>query len=335
MRDAASPNLNNVSGTKQTVDASTGIVMLASNDVTKRYWASDEPLGPTPPTASFVASPTSGSPPLAVQFTDTSVGSPTSWAWDFGDGATSTAQNPQHTYTDTGTYSVTLTASNALGSSVATTTISVSVPTITVVGSQSAVSPTAVSDVSLPAPAGTSPDDLLLAAFTVNNAPAVTPPDGWTPIVAPLKPDSGAEVVAYYHVIQSGETASSYSWALSSAQKWGGGITAYRGVDALNPLDVASPATAIDGTGTATSITVPGITTVTNGAMLVGGLGADGATATTTQPNGWTEAFDSVGGKMSEHAYVYQGTAGPSGPATWTISAGRAMAVWLTALRPS
>jgi PKD repeat protein len=335
MRDVAFPNLNNVSGTKQTVDASTGIVMLASNDVTKRYWASDEPLGPTPPTASFVANPTSGAPPLAVQFTDTSVGTPTSWAWDFGDGGTSTAQNPQHTYAAAGSYSVTLTASNAQGSTVATATITVSVPTITVVGSQSMLSSTAVSAVSLSAPAGTSPGDLLLAAFTVNNAPAVTPPAGWTPIVAPLKPDSGAEVFAYYHLIQPDETASGYSWSLSSAQKWGGGITAYRGVNALNPLDVASPATKIDGTGTATSITVPGITTETNGAMLVGGLGADGATATTTQPNGWTEAFDSVGGKMSEHAYDYQGSAGPSGPATWTISSGRAMAVWLTALRPN
>ena len=69
--------------------------------------------------------------------------------------------------------------------------------------------------------------------------------------------------------------------------------------------------------------------------MLIGGLGADGATATTTPPAGWTEAFDSVGGKMSEHAYKRQATAGASGPATWTISSARATAVWMTALRPA
>ena len=37
------------------------------------------------------------------------------WSWSFGDGGTSTAQNPSHTYTAAGTYTVTLTASNAYG----------------------------------------------------------------------------------------------------------------------------------------------------------------------------------------------------------------------------
>ncbi len=46
---------------------------------------------------------------LTVLFTDTSTGSPTSWQWDFGDGATSTAQNPSRTYAAAGSYTVTLT----------------------------------------------------------------------------------------------------------------------------------------------------------------------------------------------------------------------------------
>src|SRR6478735_4073902 len=59
-----------------------------------------------PPIAGFTASPTSGQYPLSVQFTDTSVKHPTAWAWDFGDGGTSTAQNPSHTYTTPGDYAV-------------------------------------------------------------------------------------------------------------------------------------------------------------------------------------------------------------------------------------
>jgi PKD repeat protein len=51
-----------------------------------------------------------------VQFTDQSQNLPTSWRWDFGDGASSTAQNPRHCYAAPGTYAVTLTATNALGS---------------------------------------------------------------------------------------------------------------------------------------------------------------------------------------------------------------------------
>lgn len=68
------------------------------------------------PAASFVAATTSGESPLTVQFVDASTGTPTSWVWSFGDGGTSTVQNPSHTYSSTGTYTVTLTASNAGGS---------------------------------------------------------------------------------------------------------------------------------------------------------------------------------------------------------------------------
>ncbi|HOJ96672.1 MAG TPA: PKD domain-containing protein, partial [Methanospirillum sp.] len=67
--------------------------------------------------ADFTASPRSGSKPLTVQFTDLSTGGPTMWAWNFGDGATDMVANPTHTYTNDGTYTVTLTASNQFGAS--------------------------------------------------------------------------------------------------------------------------------------------------------------------------------------------------------------------------
>ena len=88
------------------------------------------PPEPVAPTASFTGTPTSGATPLTVQFTDASAGSPTSWSWDFGDGATSTAQNPSHEYTVVGTYTVSLTATNDLGSDTLTRTgyITVSEP---------------------------------------------------------------------------------------------------------------------------------------------------------------------------------------------------------------
>ncbi|OGO00702.1 MAG: hypothetical protein A2Y59_05030 [Chloroflexi bacterium RBG_13_52_14] len=66
--------------------------------------------------AGFTASPTSGIIPLTVQFTDQSVGEITSRSWNFGDGGTSTAQNPSHTYSTNGTYSVTLTVTGPAGS---------------------------------------------------------------------------------------------------------------------------------------------------------------------------------------------------------------------------
>ena len=75
-----------------------------------------------PPVAAFAGTPTSGTYPLVVAFSDQSSGTPTSWSWTFGDGGTSTAQNPAHTYTAAGTYTVSLTATNAYGSDIETKT---------------------------------------------------------------------------------------------------------------------------------------------------------------------------------------------------------------------
>jgi PKD repeat protein len=71
-----------------------------------------------PPVAAFSGTPLSGAAPLTVTFTDESTNTPTSWAWDFGDGGTSNAQNPSHDYTAAGTYTVTLTATNSAGSDI-------------------------------------------------------------------------------------------------------------------------------------------------------------------------------------------------------------------------
>lgn len=70
----------------------------------------------TAPVADFSATPLSGKYPLTVKFTDSSTNTPTSWLWSFGDGSTSTLQNPIHKYTTNGSFTVSLTATNAGGS---------------------------------------------------------------------------------------------------------------------------------------------------------------------------------------------------------------------------
>src|SRR5690606_15232341 len=76
----------------------------------------------TPPSGlypQFSATPTSGSSPLNVQFTDMTFtsdpGGVTSYAWDFdNDGVVdSNAQNPSHIYTNGGKYTVSLTVTDA------------------------------------------------------------------------------------------------------------------------------------------------------------------------------------------------------------------------------
>lgn len=69
------------------------------------------------PVASFTADVTTGASPLTVHFSDTSPDTPTSWLWDFnGDGRIdSQIQNPQYTYREPGTYTVTLTIAGTTG----------------------------------------------------------------------------------------------------------------------------------------------------------------------------------------------------------------------------
>ncbi len=73
---------------------------------------------PQGPVADFSADPTFGQAPLTVQFQDESAHDPDTWQWDFdNDGVIdSTEQNPSHTYSVPGVYSVKLTVSNAIGS---------------------------------------------------------------------------------------------------------------------------------------------------------------------------------------------------------------------------
>lgn len=66
-------------------------------------------------TPGFTSSPVAGCSPLVVKFTDQSTGTPLSWFWDFGNGATSTLKDPSTTYFSPGQYSVSLTVTYADG----------------------------------------------------------------------------------------------------------------------------------------------------------------------------------------------------------------------------
>lgn len=71
---------------------------------------------PAPPQSDFVGVPTSGQLPLDVQFTDRSMGIPTKWVWNFGDGSVSTERTPVHRYSTPGSYTVSLVVENKFGS---------------------------------------------------------------------------------------------------------------------------------------------------------------------------------------------------------------------------
>lgn len=342
--DADSAHVNNVTSTKQSVNSATGIVVLAANDSTDRYWHADIPLTGEPPVppapapvSGFTASTTAGTAPLDVQFTDTSTNTPTSWAWDFGDGASATAQNPQHTYTTAGSYVVSLTASNASGAGApATRTINVdAAPPPPPGGSgvvratfSTAVSPVADGGLTIDAPSGIQAGDVLVSCVVMNGSSISDAPAGWTGFAASTG-ISNPRVYGYYRVADGSEPAS-YRWAFNRSVTSSGGIARYTGAADLDgAAATASGASAKVGT-------VPGVTTTVAGDMLVGcmGINSSASSIDIAGPTALSEVWD-IGAKRHEYDDGVQAAAGPSGPLTWTFSSGREWAGWLVALKPS
>jgi len=69
--------------------------------------------------------------------------------------------------------------------------------------------------------------------------------------------------------------------------------------------------------------------------MLIGAVGLDSGTPLAAPPSGWTQEWQAAGGQVAALADKVQPAAGASGPATWTLSSGRALGGWRTALKPS
>jgi len=90
-------------------------------------------LNVAPPVPDFTTSfnPAGGAAPNTVTFTNTSTGGvPASYAWNFGDGTTSTLQNPTKTYNTAGDYVVRLTVTNAAGTASTSQTITIYSPPV-------------------------------------------------------------------------------------------------------------------------------------------------------------------------------------------------------------
>lgn len=110
-------SVDDVRGGTATKSVTVRVVAPLSLDV------SAEPItGTVPLTVSFAASPADGTPPYSFE-------------WDFGDGSSSTTQNPTHTYPVAGTYTVTLNIADADGrTATKTIQITASAPGPTVTG---------------------------------------------------------------------------------------------------------------------------------------------------------------------------------------------------------
>jgi hypothetical protein len=185
--------------------------------------------------------------------------------------------------------------------------------------------------VTLAKPAGTTTGDVLVAAVTGDGSPAATAPAGWASITR-LAP-SGATLFAWYRVVTAADAGTAgYTWTLSGAPKWSGGISRYTGVNTTTPLDGA--VTTRVSSASASSVTVPGVVTTTAGAMVVGAEGADSGKVTGTVPSGWTADWHNNVGQLAASGHRVTTATGTQPATTWSHSGSVPMAAWTVALRP-
>ena len=131
---------------------------------------------PQPPVASFTGSLTTQTAGLSIGFTDTSTNTPTAWLWDFGDGSSSTLQNPSHTWTTAGPYTVSLTASNGVGPSVPAATVGITInPDTAPPTNPSSFSATANGTTRVDLAWGASIDNVGVTGYTLYRADLVDP----------------------------------------------------------------------------------------------------------------------------------------------------------------
>jgi PKD repeat protein len=146
----------------QTKSATIANVSWTDSDGSPQSTPYSEPIACAPQqvlSVDFSANDTTPDTNQTVTFTDLTVGA-TQWLWDFGDGTTSSLQNPTHTYKYQGTYSVTLCATNGSvsGKEIKTNYIAVTLQSI----------PTTTLQAWYKAPVGATPSNLTLVSGAIS-----------------------------------------------------------------------------------------------------------------------------------------------------------------------
>jgi Bacterial Ig-like domain len=358
------PKINNPTSTKQSVDGTTGLLVLAGDDSTRFYLHNFLSLGggggggdTTAPTVT-ATSPADGATGVAVgsnvtatfseamdagtvpgAFTLTAGGSTVSAAVTYDAAAKRATLDPAADLVPGTTYTAKVSGAKDLADNTVVaetwtfTTAAAPSPTgIAREAVSTVANSTAAGSITIPKPAGTVAGDVLVACLALNGGRVATggAPAGWSPIASNVA-IANPHIFGYYKVAGSSDPAG-YGWTLASSVTSGAGIARYSGVNTSTPLD--APASSASGAA-ASAPTIPGVTTATAGAMLVGCMAMNSSSTTNTisSPSGMTEAWD-IGGKRHELADGVQSVGGGSGAKSWTFSAARDWAGWLSALRP-
>ncbi|UPK74319.1 PKD domain-containing protein [Nocardioidaceae bacterium SCSIO 66511] len=201
-----------------------------------------------PPTAAFSADCTDLTCNVDASSSSDGDGSVTSYAWEFGDGASSTGEQAQHTYGSADTYTIKLTVTDDGGATdVATRQVPVTEPEppptsgLSFRGSSSVARDAAHPRIEAP---GTieSGDTLIALGTFASDAPNPVAPAGWTLVDSSL--DGNLTSYVWTKTASAADAASTLQWDLNGSPKATLTIGAYAGVDTTNPIDDIEVATA-------------------------------------------------------------------------------------------
>jgi PKD repeat protein len=196
--------------------------------------------GPIPnaaPDAAFSSSCSQFDCTFDAEASSDSDGDIVSYAWNFGDGATSADDDPEHTYDDPGTYSVVLTVTDddlATDSASTTVTVPVVAPVnvIAFIG-QASSNENAISH-SVTVPAATQAGDGMLLFFSENTTATISNPAGWTVLDTVTVNDTTTRV--WRKIATGSDSGSSVTISLNSISKAGLSVVVYRGTSLVNPV---------------------------------------------------------------------------------------------------
>jgi hypothetical protein len=242
--------INNATGTKQSLTATTGIVVLASTISTdSRYYHAEEAIPdvaanvpPTVPTNVRVQLTAAGDVTLTwTASTDSSPGGVASYTVYRDGTAIGTSQSASYldsTVRASSTYSYTVSATDGLGATSGQSSPPATITTpppvgIGFVGATTGANQTATT-LAINRPSGAQAGNVLVAVVALRGRPNVTGPPGWTMV---RRDENSTTMTQTYwtHPVTSADPAT-WTWTFSSAQAAAGVIGAYSGVDTTNPV---------------------------------------------------------------------------------------------------
>ncbi|HET8615436.1 MAG TPA: PKD domain-containing protein [Actinomycetales bacterium] len=282
------------SGTLRAVSFSDGVVTgspvtVSGPGVDGQVWKGRSIfIAPTVPNVAPVASFSAHCDVLTCTFDSAGShdadGSIAAYSWSFGDGQSSTAADPVHTFANGGQYTVTLTVKDDRGATTSTgQAITVNDGTAAQVGFVGAASANAnARSVSVSVPSGTAAGDtLLLVASSASDTVTLTAPAGWTAVSS--LDDGGLQTAVWQRTATATDSGAELAVSSSSRAKTNVTLAVYSGVTADSPALVTATAESVK----RASHTTPTADSTVAGSWVVSYWADDtGATTSWTAPSG-------------------------------------------------